>query len=122
MAELSDADIKRIAQAIAAETGAKIPGISHDEASKIAAAAAKEAVHQYSQRFFGLLGYNMDKDDDIRRLRANLDFGEMLRRTSTVAANAIVKAVAVAIVLGLVGWMIVGAKTSIGAHSPPPVK
>jgi hypothetical protein len=145
MADLSDEDIKRIAKAIAHEAGPKVPAISRDEASSIAAAAAKAAIHEYSARLFSILGfdvanqkdlerlrvslnlastlgYDIANQKDIERMRANWDFAQMMRTTSTTAASAITRAVAVAIVLAMLGWMMLGWKTSLGAHPPPNIK
>lgn len=123
MAELTEADIQRIAAAVARSVVARPPAAIPDETmSAIAAAAARTAVQEHSVKTFALLGYNVANETDIKRLRANLEFADRLREGSADVGRAITKAVATAIVIAILAWLAIGAKFSIGGQAPPPLK
>lgn len=105
---LTDEDISRIADALSVR-------LTHGEgAAAVARAAAFTAVQEYDAKAWSRLGYNVANDDHVERLRKNFAFMETLREGSTNLASAITKAVAIAIVLAILAWIALGAKTSIG--------
>lgn len=90
--------------------------LPREEAAEIAKVTALTTVHEHNTKLFALLGYDLADMDDVKKLRDDLSFSGTLRTGSYNIAGAIIKAVAVAIVLVFLAWMAVGARDALHSH------
>jgi hypothetical protein len=116
----SDEHTRAIVRAAVKETLAQTPRLAREDAADIALAAANKAVNETHVRLFAQLGYDLANMKDVRRLRDTLGFMESLKRGSSNLAAAVTKAIAVAIVLAIMAWIAIGARSSLLNGAPPP--
>ncbi len=119
MSDLTDEQIKRVAQAVLQETLSKTTRLSRDDAADLVAAAATKAVNEAHVRLFAHLGYDMANTADLKRLRANMDFMERLRYRCEGISSSVSNAVANAIAVALMGLVALGAYFWMRGGGPP---
>lgn len=121
MAELSEAQITQIAEAAVRAALSQTTRLAREDASDLVAAAATKAVNEAHIRLFADLGYDLANREDQKRLRENLAFGDRLHRGTMTIGAAVANAIAIALALGLIGLIALGAKmTFMGGHPPQP--
>ena len=124
MADLSEHDIQRIAEAITKKMQHAGHHIGHDQASNIAAAAARTAVQEMNAKGMAMLGIDPANAKHIEALKLNLAFMQRLRMRSESIGQSISNAVANAVALGIIALLLLGflVWTRAGGaslHSPP---
>lgn len=108
MSNLSEADVQRIADAVTSRLSHKSAAIGHDQASNIAAAAARTAVQEMASKSLSLLGIDPANSKHIEALKANLAFMQRLRVRSESIAQSVSNAVANAVALGMIALLVIG--------------
>lgn len=117
----SDEQTRAIVRAAVKETLAAVPRIDQESMARIAEAAANRAANEVHIRLFAQLGYDLANLKGVHRFRDTLSFMESLKRGSSNLAAAITKAVAIAIVLAIMAWVAIGARSSLlNGGAPPP--
>lgn len=95
-------------------------GISKDDLSNIALAAAKEASRQTISETFALLGVNVSNFDDMKKFREDLEFMRSVRSgASKLGARFVLTIVSiVAGAVAIASWEYIKAiaKTSLHLH------
>lgn len=119
---LSDSDVQRIADALAKKIATQpAPVVTADQASAMALAAARTAVTEHESKTWALLGFDIANKRDVERLHKTLSFADSVRQGSTNLASALVKAIAISLVVVALGWLALGAKLSITGAAPPQI-
>lgn len=108
-----DEALRELIQTIVRETHRVGFNLTREEASNIALAAAKEAVRQEHEHFFGLIGYDIANKEDQKRLRANMEFLNEFREGTKNAQTSVAKISFVTLVSALLYALYLGAKVAI---------
>jgi hypothetical protein len=83
------AELQELIKSAVREAVAQTVSIPREEASAIAAAAARTAVQEAHVKLFAALGYDMANMRDINRLRQNLEFLNGLHSNTVAAATKV---------------------------------
>lgn len=122
MTELSERDIQRIASAVTQKLAHNGHGLGHEQASNIAAAAARTTVQEMSTKIMALLGLDPANAKHLEALKANIAFVQHLRLRSEQIGRSVSNAIANAVAIGLLGLLLLGAVVWFrsGTASAPP--
>lgn len=118
--QLSDADVQRIATALAVKLTAGTP-LTHDQASNIAEAAAFKAVNEAHTKMWAQLGFDMANKEDRDRFRKRWDFLDRLFERSDRVGQAVSNAIAVGVALLILGAIGLGIRMMLQGQPPPTI-
>lgn len=119
MPDLSDAEIQRIVQAAVTATLTQTTRLAREDASDIAAAAATKAVNEAHIHLFAHLGYDLANKEDLKRLRANMDFMERFRQRCDTIGQSVTSAVSNTIAIVFLTLLALGAYFWMHQGNPP---
>lgn len=119
--QLSEADVQRIAVALAVKLQSGTP-LTYEQASKIAEAAAFKAVNESHVKMWAELGFDMANKDDRDRFRKRWDFLDRLFERSDRVGQAVSNAIAVAVALLILGALGLGLSMMLRGHPPPTIR
>lgn len=121
MSNLSEADVQRIAAAVAQKLASKqSSAIGHDQASNIAAAAARTAVQEMASKGLAMLGIDPANAKQLEALKANLTFLQNLRRSSDRISQSMTSAITNAITYGVMILVAIGFYFWVRGQGMPP--
>jgi hypothetical protein len=118
MSNLSEADIQKIASAVAQKV-ASSQAIGHDQASNIAAAAARTAVQEMTSKGLAMLGIDPANSKHIESLKANLSFVQSLRLKADRVGQSMTNAITNAVTYGFMILLVIGFFWWARGHGSP---